>query len=349
MNPLAQRFARFGARLARRLLGLPPWLVRLLAGPKRKAARGLHPQALLLARLSALPRPGHPGGVEHLPDLRIRTEIEAGVFAGTALARVTAIDRSVPGPAGEIPVRLYVPPEAGEPSPLLVFFHGGGWAIGSLNSHDGVCRHLADEAGVRVLAVDYRLAPEHPFPAAFEDALAAYAFVAEHPEQFGADPARIAVGGDSAGGNLAAAVANEARSAAFQAPAFQLLIYPVVDQGMRQDSYRLFSKGYFLTLEEMNDFTDAYVPDHADRDDPRVAPLRANDLSGTAPAHVVTALADPLRDEGVEYFEKLRAAGVPATHEQFPLLHGFMNMRAASAARDAASRVAAALQAALAA
>jgi acetyl esterase len=189
-------------------------------------------------------------------------------------------------------------------SGLLVYFHGGGFVVCDLETHDNMCRFLARQAGVRVLAVDYRLAPEHRFPAAIEDALAAFRFAAEHAAELGADPARLAVGGDSAGGNLATGVARLAAADAQPAPAFQLLFYPWLDLSAKRESYRLFG----------------------DAIDPRCSPLQAEQLEGLAPAYIATAGFDPLRDEAEEYASRLRAAGVPvALRRHRGLIHGFAN------------------------
>ena len=172
--------------------------------------------------------------------------------------------------AGGVPARLYVPQAATEPGPLLVYFHGGGWVQGSVDSHDAGVRTVADRAGLRVLSVDYRLAPEHPFPAAFDDALAAYRAVAEEPERFGASA--VAVGGDSAGGNLAAAVPIHARDHGLPAPAFQWLLYPVTDAPGRHPSYDIYADGFYLSSERMRYLFDRYVPDPARREDPGSRP-----------------------------------------------------------------------------
>jgi acetyl esterase len=230
--------------------------------------------------------------------------------------------------AGGVPARLYVPQAATESGPLLVFFHGGGWVQGSLNSHDAGCRTVADRAGVRILSAGYRRAPEHSFPAAFDDALAAYGDALERSE-------RVAVGGDSAGANLAAALCLHAREAGLPAPVFQWLLYPVTDVPGRHDSYRTYGEGFYLSAERMRYLFDRYVPDPADREDPRVAPLCAADLSGLPPAFVATSLADPLRDEGEDYAHR-----VGAEHLREPLLHGYLNTTALRSSRAGVLRAA---------
>ncbi len=235
-------------------------------------------------------------------------------------------DRVIPGPAGEIPVRVYKP-ELERPLPTLVFFHGGGWVIGSLDSHDGTCRELARKVACAVVSVDYRLAPEHPYPSAAEDCYAATCWVSEHGTELGVDSSRLAIGGDSAGGNLAAVVAQMARDRGGAALAFQLLIYPVTDSDFSRASYQENAEGYLLETAAMRWFWDHYVPDPAQRREPYCAPLRAADLSGLPPALVLTAELDPLRDEGEAYGRRLAAAGVPVTVTRYAgMIHGFFGM-----------------------
>ena len=239
------------------------------------------------------------------------------------LAGVTNL--SIPGPAGPIRARHYRPAE--RDAPLLVFFHGGGQVLGDLDTHDDVCRKFCRDGGVHVLSVDYRLAPEHKAPAGSDDAFAAYQWALEHAAELGADPSRIAVGGDSAGGNLAALVSQRARHEGTPLPALQLLFYPVTTYADQTRSQTLFAEGYFLTKRDIDWFRHKYL-DGADVDaaDPRVSPLRADDLSGLPPALVLTAGFDPLRDEGNQYAEAMRAAGVTVDLREFgSLVHGFAN------------------------
>jgi acetyl esterase len=252
----------------------------------------------------------------------------------------------IPGPAGDIALRVYTPLDAKDALlPGLVFFHGGGFVIGDLDTHDDLCRCLANGSSCRVVAVDYRLAPEHPFPAAVEDCWTAMKWIAEHASDFGiAGP--IAVGGDSAGGNLAAVVAQLAKA---EGPkiAFQLLIYPVTQLGgPEMPSMAENAKGYFLERESMQWFTRMYCPDAAQRSDPRLSPLIARDLSGLPPAYVATAGFDPLRDEGRAYADKLDAAGVSVTHVNYPgMIHGFFSLRGLiPKAREAVAAAAAAVR-----
>ena len=251
-------------------------------------------------------------------------------------------------PVGDRRGRLFVPTRATGRGPLLVFFHGGGWVYGDLDSHDPTCRFLAEQSGVRVLSVDYRLAPEHPFPAAYDDAVAAYRWVTEHAAELGGDPARLAVGGDSAGGNLAALVALAAAREGLPL-AFQLLVYPGTDASQRYESKRLFGHDLYLTEDFMDQVMDWYVPDRADRADPRVSPLLDDVPQGLAPAYVATAGFDPLRDEGEAYARKLADAGVEVELHRFAdQIHGFLSIvgvgrSAKAASAEVAARLASAL------
>jgi acetyl esterase len=218
---------------------------------------------------------------------------------------------TVPGPAGAIAIRVYSPVAAGgEPMPALLYYHGGGFVIGDIESHDGLCRALASEGGFRVIAVDYRRAPEHKFPAAFDDAFAALAWVQQNAAEIGVDANRIAVGGDSAGGALAAGVAQAAKARGGLTVAAQMLLFPVTQIGAETASLREFAVGYFLEKETLDWFYASYLPPGADRNDPKISPLRAKDLSGLPPAFIMLGGYDPLHDEGVQYADKLRAAGV---------------------------------------
>lgn len=210
---------------------------------------------------------------------------------------------------------------------LLVFFHGGGWVVGDLGTHDALCRAIAADAGIRVLSVDYRLAPEAPAPTAAEDAIAAFTWAVDHAEDLGADPTLVAVGGDSAGGNLAAVVAQQTVRRGLPQPALQVLLYPAVDLVARRPSRDLFSEGFLLTEEDIIWYRDHYTPDPTLRPDPIVSPLRAEDLTGLPPTYLTTAGFDPLRDEGLEYAAALTAAGNPLTHAHHPTLpHGHANL-----------------------
>lgn len=257
-------------------------------------------------------------------------------------------DRSIPGPGGPLPIRIYRP-AAAAPLPTLVYFHGGGWVLGSIETHDGICRALANAGACQVVSVEYRLAPEHRFPAAVEDAYAASAWVAANAAELGAAPDRIAVGGDSAGGNLAAAVCLMARDRGGPRLAFQLLLYPVTSFAFDTPSYLENAEGYMLTRADMRWFWQHYLPDEAAGRSPYASPLQAENLRGLPPALVVTAEFDPLRDEGEAYAARLQAAGVPATLRRYEgLIHGFLGMTAAiERARTALEEIGRALQEAL--
>ena len=231
--------------------------------------------------------------------------------------------------ADSIPIRTYRPrgAAAGAPLPTLVYFHGGGWVIGDLDTHDVLCRQLTAEAGVMVISVDYRLAPEHKFPAAADDAWAATRWVVANAAQLGVDPGRVAVGGDSAGGNLAAVVSLMARDAGAPAIAYQVLLYPVTDIGTQTGSYRQFVDGYLLTRDGMLWFFDHYLASKDQAADWRASPLRASSFAGLPPALVVTAGFDPLRDEGEAYARALRDAGVSVDYICYGgMIHGFTPM-----------------------
>ncbi len=256
-----------------------------------------------------------------------------------------------PGPRGEIPLRLYRP--LGTPDdrvlPALVYYHGGGWVIGDLDTHDTLCRELANHSGCAVVSVDYRLAPEHRFPAAVDDAVAAARWVRANAAALKLDAQRIAVGGDSAGGNLAAVVAIAARDAGEAPFAYQLLIYPATDQHRSAPSHERNGEGYLLTRDTMAYFSGHYLPEPRDYADWRASPLLHPDHSRLPPALVLTAGYDPLRDEGIAYAHKLSAAGSRATHVSFERqIHGFILMgRVLDEANDAVRLCAAALREAL--
>jgi acetyl esterase len=240
------------------------------------------------------------------------------------------------GPAGPIPLRLYRGLDAadGAPLPLLVYFHGGGWTIGDLDTHDIICRTLANKAHCAVVAVDYRMGPEHRFPAAVDDCVAATRWLAGQGAALDVDPARIAVGGDSAGGNLAAVVAISLRDAGGPPLVFQALAYPATDQRMDSASHISFAEGYLLTRKNMLWFRDNYLSP-GDYDDWRASPIRAADLARLPPAHIITAGYDPLRDEGRAFSDRLFAAGVPVLYECFEgMAHGFLTMGGVVAASN---------------
>jgi acetyl esterase len=318
--------ARLESGLVRGLAGLPPGLLRTLVRPPAPIdGQQLEAEVQLVLKLLALA--GEPP-IETLAVAEARTQVagDARAFEGSKPQVASAEQVTIGGADGPLGARLYVPDDGGETGGLLVYFHGGGFVVCDLETHDNTCRSLAREAGTRVLSVDYRLAPEHPFPAAIEDALAALAFAVEHAAELGADPARVAVGGDSAGGNLAAGVARLAAAGDGPTPAFQLLFYPWLDLSSKRESYHLFGDGFFLTEATLDWYARHYVGEAGDALDPRCSPLLAEELDGVAPAYIATAGFDPLRDDGEEYAHRLRAAGVPvALRRHAGLIHGFVN------------------------
>lgn len=235
-------------------------------------------------------------------------------------------DRVIPGPAGDLPVRVYTPDTAA-PRPVVAYFHGGGFVFCSIDTHDGTCRRLANATGAVVVSVEYRLAPECRFPAATDDCYAATVWAHEHAEDLGADPSQLVVAGDSAGGNLAAVVAQIARDRGGPQIGFQVLIYPVIDGACDTPSYTENAEGYFLERQAMQWFWDQYLGPAGNCDDPLASPIRARDLSGLPPAVLITAEYDPLRDEGEAYAAALDAAGVPVTMRRYDgMIHGFVSM-----------------------
>jgi acetyl esterase len=243
------------------------------------------------------------------------------------LPRVDKVeDRRIPAPGGALLMRIITPLEArAERLPVVVYFHGGGWVLGNIESHESICRAIANVAGAIVVTVDYRLAPEHRFPAAALDAYAATSWVAEHAGEFGGDADRIAVAGDSAGGNLAAVTCLLAQERKGPRIAFQVLIYPITDYNLQNGSYSRFAEGFFLTRSEMAWYWEKYVPKRDDRNHPHAAPCRVDDLSGLPPALVVTAEFDVLRDEGETYACRLQSAGVPVRISRYDgMIHGFV-------------------------
>ena len=279
-----------------------------------------------LALILALERRLHGADREAAVDERRAGMRKASAIAAGAPIAVGGVrDLEVDGAEGSLHARHYAPAEP-PGKPLLVFFHGGGWVVGDLDTHDQPCRLLTRYADVHVLAIDYRLAPEHPFPAPVDDAVAAWEWAVKHADDLGADATRIAVGGDSAGGNLAAVVAQHARDTGTTAPVAQLLLYPGTDASRDRPSKNLFAEGYFLTRVQMDWYWDTYS-EGRDRTDPRLSPLCADSLEGLAPALVTTAAFDPLRDEGEAYAAALREAGVPTVLRRAPgLVHGYFSM-----------------------
>ncbi|WP_422017127.1 alpha/beta hydrolase [Reyranella sp.] len=238
------------------------------------------------------------------------------------------IDGAFAGPAGEIRYRRYLPLGVTPGSlPTLIYYHGGGFVIGTIETHDSTCRRLANRSRCQVISIDYRLSPEHPFPAPIDDGIAAFRHVRDNAAALGADPARLAVGGDSAGGAMAAVVCQAMRDAKEAGPAFQMLIYPATDSSRESGSRKSFAEGYFLSKGLMDWFWKAYVPAGTDLSDLRLSPLLAKDFTGLPPAFVLTAGYDPLRDEGRAYADRLIDAGVKTTYVNYPgTIHGFFSL-----------------------
>jgi len=264
-----------------------------------------------------------PPPVEALSPAEARRQMEESIAALGEPQPIHAIERRVAaGRGGEIPVRVYRP--SAEPLPVIVYFHGGGWVVGNLDTHDGFCRALAHAATAMVISVQYRLAPEHRFPAAAEDAYDATVWARDNLSSLGAHCGGVIVAGDSAGGNLAAAATLMARDRGGPPLAGQVLIYPITDHDFETPSYREFADDHFLTRGAMRWFWDQYCPDQAQRDDPYISPLRADELRGLPPALVITAQFDPLRDEGEAYAARLREAHVGVSLTRYDgMLHGF--------------------------
>jgi acetyl esterase len=269
--------------------------------------------------------------------------------AGEPEAVAKVENRTIPGPAGPIAVRVYKP-QGRAPFPGLVFFHGGGFVLCNLDTHDGLCRSLANAAGCAVVSVDYRLAPEHPYPAAPEDCYAATQWVAKNGSELGIDVTRLAIGGDSAGGNLTAVTALLARDRGGPALRFQLMIYPVTDCAFGTASHRENGEGYFLTTGMMRWFWEKYVADAKQGAEAYASPLRAANVANLPPGLCITAEYDPLRDEGEAYAARLREAGVDVRTSRYAgMFHGFLSMTAQlDKARAAVAEAGAALRAALA-
>ena len=303
---------------------IPPWLKRFLAGGRRITVDGNTLDATLQLMLIAQ-RSTRTGGlsVDGDPEV-VRTLMRKSNAATNTNVAFPTTDLTIPGPDGPLRARHYRPGVA-ETAPLFLFFHGGGFVLGDIESHDGLCRMICRDAAIHVLSVDYRLAPEHRAPAAVDDCVAAYRWARGHAAELGADPSRIGVGGDSAGGNLAALVTLRSREEGIPQPTLQVLLYPVVDLSAKTRSRTLFADGFFLSKQQDDRFLDLYLGGTGlAAHDARVSPLKAADLSGLAPALVVTAGFDPLRDEGNEYAVALRSAGVKVDHRQFDALtHGF--------------------------
>jgi acetyl esterase len=296
--------------------------------------------------------PGPPAHLVPIAQARAAHDRETALMSGPGeeVAEVRELD--VPGPAGPIRVRVFRPLEVGDGAdrlPLVAYLHGGGWAVGTLDAFDPLCRALANASGALVASIDYRLAPEHPFPAAPDDARAAVRWLAAHAGELGADPARLAIAGDSAGANLATVTARRLRDERGPELRCQALIYPVCDSALNTRSYRDFGSGFGLSAASMKRYWELYL-DGADGRHPDASPLQAADLAGLPPAFVLTAAKDVLRDEGEAYAQALRAAGVAVTLRRYDgAVHGFFRWLAkAGIARRAVAETGAALRAGLA-
>ena len=314
--------------MAQALGALPPKAKRRIAGaPIRRDGLELDLDIQVLVKLAEY-GPREPLASRTPDEARADLADGARMLAGRPLAGVSTRECAIAGAEGPLRARLYTPDELapGAPGALVVYYHGGGFVAGDLDTHDQPCRLLARSSGARVLSVDYRLAPEHRFPAAVQDALAAFRDAVARAGELGAEPGRIAVAGDSAGGHLAAVTARLAAGDGGPAPAFQLLIYPVTDLTRVSASRLSCAEGFLLTKENMDWYEDQFMGPEDDRSDPRASPLLAEDLGSLAPALVVTAGFDPLRDEGEAYAARLAEAGVRTVLRRHPgHVHGFIN------------------------
>jgi acetyl esterase/lipase len=352
---MAFRFPRSVERaVARRFLALPPRILRRIVGPARRSPDGLELDLQLQSLLwliDTLKVPPLAGG--DVEAARRGLDRSAPTLDVSPEPGVAAYDRTVEGAEGSLRARVYVPRGSGGASPGLVYFHGGGWVIGSIESHDRVCRAIAGRARAVVISVDYRLAPEHPFPAGVDDCWAALQWVAEHAAELGGDPKRIAVAGDSAGGNLAAVIAQRARDEGGPTLAFQLLWYPSITADLSLPSFTENADAPILDGDVIDAFLHWYIPD-IDITDAKalptfIAPSNAEDFAGLAPAFIGSAEHDPLRDDAALYAGLLNDAGVPAElSNESTLVHGYVSFALiVPAAAEATNRGLAALKSAL--
>jgi len=312
-------------RVAGRLLTVPDSVHRRVGGrePVNVDGRVLNRRIQTLLKLGARARQSP----ESVDIATMRTQLRRMTSIGMPVrTNVHATDRRIDGPHGPIPIRLYRPFDAGNVLPVIIYYHGGGWVAGDLDTHDGSCRLIADESGCAVIAVDYRMAPEDPFPLGVDDAIAAYTWVHENAIELAIDPARMGVMGDSAGGNLSAVVAQQILSSTTTPPIAQGLIYPATDMRYGGHSVESVGTGFGLTAEEIIWFRAQYAP-LENWEDPRLSPALAEDLRGLAPALIITAGFDPLRDDGRSYADALTKAGVPVVYRCYDdMIHGFFGM-----------------------
>jgi acetyl esterase len=292
--------------------------------------------------------PGPPAHLVPIAQGRAAHDLETAEMSGPGEEVAEVRELSVPGPGGPIRVRLYRPLDD-RPLPLVAYLHGGGWVMGTIDAFDPLCRALANASGALIASIDYRLAPEHPFPAAPDDARAAVRWLAANAEELGADPARLGIAGDSAGGNIAAVTARRLRDEGGPPLRFQALIYPACDSALDTPSYRENGSGFGLDPESVKRYWQLYL-DGADGRQPDASPLQAPDLAGLPPAFVLTVHHDVLRDEGESYARALEAAGVPVTLRRYDgAVHGFFRWLArAELSRRAVAEVGSALRAGLA-
>jgi acetyl esterase len=337
---------RLQSSVVRGLAGLPDGLLARITGqPLSIDGQQMHPETRLGLKL--LEMAGGPALEECSPaEARARVAHDARTFEGPKIQIPEVRDLDVTGEGQRLAARLYVPNPAETAGPLIVYFHGGGFVVGDLDTHDNTCRMLARRSEARVLAIDYRLAPEAPFPGPLDDCVTGLRFAVEHHQDLGVDPERIGVAGDSAGGNLATEVARITRTESSGPPCFQLLFYPWLDLAHKRRSYQLFGEGFYLTESDLDWYRGHYLARNEDALDPRCSPLRAEDLSRLPPAYIATAGFDPLRDEGEDYAQRLRASGVPvALRRHSGLIHGFANtVGVGHVGREAVLEAAGALQ-----
>lgn len=326
----------------------PDWFQRLVLARRRVTVDGrpIDWSALALGELAKSIRP--PGQVPVLAESRQGLRLMSARLDLPSPPGVGKRDVTVQGAAGPLAARVYDTDPGASGRAALLFLHGGGWVQGGIDTHDGVCGQLALESGLRVIALDYRLAPEHPWPAAPDDVLAVWRGLVAAPEVLGIDPARLMVGGDSAGGNLAAVLVHDLAAAGVGGPAGQVLIYPALDAGFATPSMQSLRGALVLPRDRMEWYIAQYLPPGTDDTDPRIAPARSPHIAAAPPTIIVTAGHDPLRDDGAQHAERLRAAGVPVEYIEFPgQIHVFVSVRRAiPEGRAALSRIAAWMRAA---
>ncbi|MEH6402975.1 MAG: alpha/beta hydrolase [Sneathiella sp.] len=315
------------AVLVKILSSIPDGIFNLLyAGRRiRKDGQVINAKAQLLCRI--VDKQSVPLEEETVENTRLQLEQLSGMLAGPEVPLKSVENFEIPGPNGAIPVRLYKSANCPALAPVLIGFHGGGFIRGSISSHDGLFRRFASYGDFAVLSVDYSLAPEHKYPAAVDDAYAVLRWTQSNGAEKGLDTTKIAVGGDSSGGNLAAVAVQDAKRAGTPQPVFQLLLYPTTDANFDAKSHETYADGFFLTGERMRWYRDHYLPTSDARNEVRASPGLENDLSGLAPALIITAGFDPLRDEAEEYAKKLKSAGVPMGMIRYEgMVHGFMSL-----------------------